>query len=127
MDLINKKKEEKLKEEKKFRGDNYEEAKKIKFDCKGPLYKNKKEIEKEKEEECTKNKKKEEKNFSVEIRLPNEKILNISINLNEDIKKKVENLSKIYSLNESIKEKLINQIEAYKDSFQTNSNFDSDY
>ena len=127
LDLINKKKEEKLKEEKKFRGDNYEEAKKIKFDCKGPLYKNKKEIEKEKEEECTKNKKKEEKNFSVEIRLPNEKILNISINLNEDIKKKVENLSKIYSLNESIKEKLINQIEAYKDSFQTNSNFDSDY
>ena len=44
----------------------------------------------------------------MEIRLPNEKILNISINLNEDIKKNVENLCKIYSLNESKKEKLIN-------------------
>ena len=116
LELIQRKKEEKIKEEKKYNGSNYENVRKIKFNCEGSLYKPKK-IKKEK---------KEEKGMSVQIKLPYGKMVKLNIDLNEDIEKKVDEFCKIYSLNGNIKRKIINQIETYKKIYEEDIHSESD-
>ena len=113
LEIIKRKKELKLEEENKYNGTNYEKIRKIKFKCKGPLYEPKKIYKNEKiNKEIKIN---DKNNFTVKIKLPNKKDINLTININENIKQKVEKLCKIYSLNDNIKEKIINQIESYKE------------
>ena len=107
LELIDKKKEEKIKEEEKYNGSNYEKVKKIKFNCEGHLYDKKKEIKKLKKVN----------DLTVKIKLPNDNDVAININLNENIDKKVEDFCKIYSLNDNIKEKIINQIKTHLDNY----------
>ena len=113
LEIIKRKKELKLEEENKYNGTNYEKIRKIKFKCKGPLYEPKKIYKNEKiNKEIKIN---DKNNFTVKIKLPNKKDINLTININENIKQKVEKLCKIYSLDNNIKEKIINQIESYKE------------
>ena len=113
LEIIKRKKELKLEEENKYNGTNYEKIRKIKFKCKGPLYEPKKIYKNEKiNKEIKIN---DKNNFTVKIKLPNKKDINLTVNINENIKQKVEKLCKIYSLNDNIKEKIINQIESYKE------------
>ena len=108
LELIKRKNEERIKEENKYNGSNYEKVRKIKFNCEGSLYKPKK-IKKEI---------KKEKGMSVQIKLPYGKMVKLNIDLNEDVEKKVDEFCKIYSLNENIKRKIINQIENYKNIYK---------
>ena len=103
IELIEKKKEEKIKEEEKYNGSNYEKVRKIKFNCEGNLYNKKKEIKQLKKKY----------DITVKIKLPNENDAIINVNLNDDIEKKVEDFCKIYSLNDNIKEKIFNQIKTH--------------
>ena len=113
MEIIKRKKELKLEEENKYNGTNYEKIRKMKFKCKGPLYEPKKIYKNEKiNKEIKIN---DKNNFTVKIKLPNKKDINLTININENIKQKVEKLCKIYSLHDNMKEKIINQIESYKE------------
>ena len=113
LEIIKRKKELKLEEENKYNGTNYEKIRKIKFKCKGPLYEPKKIYKNEKiNKEIKIN---DKNNFTVKIKLPNKKDINLTVNINENIKQKVEKLCKIYSLDNNIKEKIINQIESYKE------------
>ena len=116
--LIERRKKEKIEEENKYNGSNYDKFKKIKFNCKGPLYQNKKlnikNIKKEKEEE----------DFIIHFTLPNKKIIDFPVNVNEDMEEKVDEFCKIYCLNDNIKEKIINQIETFKDSYEQESDND---
>ena len=113
LEIIKRKKELKLEEENKYNGTNYEKIRKMKFKCKGPLYEPKKIYKNEKiNKEIKIN---DKNNFTVKIKLPNKKDINLTININENIKQKVEKLCKIYSLDNNIKEKIINQIESYKE------------
>ena len=104
LELIRKKKEEKIKEEQKYNGSNFDKVKKIVFKCEGPLYEQNKD---------RKRKNKENKNISIMIKLPNGKDVTLDVNLDENIEEKIDDFCKIYSLNDNIKEKIINQIETY--------------
>jgi len=116
LELIKRKNEERIKEENKYNGSNYEKVRKIKFNCEGSLYKPKK-IKKEI---------KKEKGMSVQIKLPYGKMVKLNIDINEDVEKKADEFCKIYSLNENIKRKIINQIENYKNIYKEEIHSESD-
>ena len=107
----------KIEEENKYNGNNYEKIKKIKFKCKGALYEPKK-IHNEKIMKDIEDK----DSFTFQIKLPNKKDINLTININENIEQKVEEFCKIYSLNNNIKEKIINQIESNIELYQQEYN-----
>jgi hypothetical protein len=122
---IQKKKEEKLKEQKKYTGSNYEKLRKKKIQP--PKIKDienyyKKEIEKicernqlsmpdfMSEENSLDNK---EDFYSIQIKIPSGKSVKLKIYESDDINQKVEEFCKIYSLNDNIKRKIINKIKEF--------------
>ena len=126
LSFIKKKESERLKEEEKYIGKNYEKIKKM--NILPPKIKdinkfNKDEIKKLYEKnnlllpDFMNNENDNSNNedfYTVEIKIPNGKKVNMKINHNEDIDKKIENFCKIYSLNDKVKRKLIKKILEYK-------------
>ena len=123
--FIQKKKEEKLKEQEKYTGSNYEKLRKM--NIQPPKIKDmenyyKKEIEKicdknqlsipdfMNEENSLDNK---EDFYSIQIKIPSGKSVTLKIYESDDINQKVKEFCKIYSLNDNIKRKIINKIKEF--------------
>ena len=123
--FIQKKKEEKLKEQEKYTGSNYEKMRKM--NIQPPKIKDmenyyKKEIEKicdknqlsipdfMNEENSLDNK---EDFYSIQIKIPSGKSVTLKIYESDDINQKVKEFCKIYSLNDNIKRKIINKIKEF--------------
>ena len=120
--FIQKKKEEKLKEQEKYTGKNYEKMRNM--NIQPPKIKDmenyyKKEIKKlydknqismpdfMNEENSLDNK---EEFYSIQIKIPSGKLVQLKIYESDDINQKVEEFCKIYTLNDNIKKKIINKI-----------------
>jgi len=130
LSAIKKKKKDKKEEEDRYTGKNYEKTMKMKFQP--PKIKDMEDYEKG--GICQKNhftfpdfinddnENSDTQDSTIEIKIPNGKIVKLKFDINEDINKKVEEICKIYSLNNNIKQKLIKKMEEIKNYYNQNEN-----
>ena len=129
LSAIKKKKKDKKEEEDRYTGRNYEKTMKMKFQP--PKIKDMEDNYK-KGGLCEKNhftfpdfinddnENSDTEDSTIEIKIPNGKIVKFKFDINEDINKIVENFCKIYSLRDNVKQKLIKKIEEIKNYFNQN-------